>query len=129
LDDATATTTLDPLDDHGRRRRRLVAAWSAAVATVSMTVVALLGLPATTVDGRPLVLAATIVGTAAGLAAAWLVTRGRTRLAGLLLVLAIVTPTFAAAALNLVALALGIVLIVDSFRSDGLFRDVAAPPH
>jgi len=129
LDDTTATTTLDVLDDHGRRRRRLVAAWSAAAATVSMTAVALLGLPGTTVDARPLVLAATIVGTAAGLAAAWLVTRGRTRLAGLLLVLAIVTPTFAAAALNLVALALGIVLIVDSFRPDGLFRDVTDPPR
>jgi hypothetical protein len=111
-----------------RHRRRTAVAWIAVAATASMTAIALLGLAGTTADGRPLVLAATVVGAAAGVGAAWLITIGRIRVAGLLLVLAIVTPTFAAAAINVVALALGIVLLVDSFRTDGAFHDPVASP-
>ena len=122
------TGAIEPLDAPGaraRHRRSTVVAAIAAIATLAMTSIAVAGLPSTTTDGRPLVLAATVVGTAAGLGAAWLITIGRTRPAGLLLVLAIVTPTFAAAAVNLIALTLGIVLLVDSFRADGLFGDPA----
>jgi hypothetical protein len=119
------TTGRDDRTDDGTHRRCAIAATVAAIATLAMTSIALLGLSTTNADARPIVLAATVVGTAAGLAGAWLLTTGRIRIAGLLLVLSIVTPTFAAAVVNLVPFLLGIVLLIDSFRADGVFVDRA----
>jgi hypothetical protein len=108
------------------QRRRAVAAAVVLAATLAMTAIAVGGLATVTVDGRPIVVTATSIGLASGLGGAWFLVRGRIRLAGSLLVLSIVTPTYMAALINLVPLALGIVLLVDSFRAEGAFTDPPA---
>ena len=62
-------------------------------------------------DARLLVLGATAVGVGAALLAARLLLRGRPRWAGLCLVVSVVTPTWFAAAINLIPLLTGLILL------------------
>lgn len=71
-----------------------------------------------TADARPLLFVISVLGPCAALAAASAFAIGRDRLAGLCLIAkAIVTPTYAAAALNLVPLVAGLAWLVRSVRS------------
>lgn len=88
--------------------------WSVAVlaSTAVLVGIALLGLPTVNDDARSLVIGATVVGGAAGLASAFLVRHGPTRLAGVLVIVSAVTPTYAAAVLNLIPIVLGLALLL-----------------
>jgi hypothetical protein len=100
---------------------RSAAAWTAAALTVALSAIAIAGLSQVTADGKPFVVGATVIATAAGLGAARLVANGRSRTGGLMLLVVLVMPTYAAAALNLLPALVGVVLVVDSLRRGGLF--------
>ena len=63
-------------------------------------------------DARALVAAAAVLGSLAALLASFAVDRLRPRLAGVLLVFSVITPTFFAWILNVPALLVGILLVV-----------------
>lgn len=73
--------------------------------------IALAGFVAVNDDARVLVLTATTLGVGAAASAARLILLDRYRWAGLCLVVSVVTPTWGAAAVNLVPLVAGLVLI------------------
>jgi hypothetical protein len=88
--------------------------WPAAVCLAWAALggsVAAVGFGTVNADARLLVLSATVVGVAAAVAAAGFLARGRPRPVGLCLVVSVVTPTWAAAAVNLLPLAAGILLL------------------
>lgn len=74
--------------------------------------VALYGFGSTNADARLLVVAATLAGVGCAVAAALLLSRGRSRAAGLSLMASAVIPTWGAAALNLIPLVAGLALLL-----------------
>ena len=73
--------------------------------------IAVLGLRQVTPDARLLVAVACVLGPTSAVAASRALGVRRDRLAGVLLLMSVVTPTFFAAALNLPALVVGAVLL------------------
>jgi hypothetical protein len=73
---------------------------------------ALSSLPAVNADARVFVGLACLFGPAAAILAAFALEHRRTRAAGVLLVLSVVTPTFFAYVLNIPAFAVGLTLLV-----------------
>jgi hypothetical protein len=73
--------------------------------------IASMGIGTVNRDARLLVFAATAVGVGSAVFAARLLLRGRSRWAGLCLVVSIITPTWFAAVLNLIPLTVGLILL------------------
>ncbi len=94
--------------------------WAIPVGCVGWALVGLLlavsGLDNVNADARVLVLSATALGVGAALLAAWLWSRDRPRWAGLCLVVSVITPTWFAAALNLVPFAMGLALVTGRYQ-------------
>jgi hypothetical protein len=99
-------------DPSGRRLMRGVTAVFCAVWAVAGSVLVGAGFTSVNSDARVLVVAAGLVGVGAAALAAWMAGRGSSRLAGALLVVSIVTPTWAAAIVNVVPLVVGLALLL-----------------
>jgi hypothetical protein len=93
-----------------RRRRVVVCTGSLAWAVIGATM-ALSAIPDVNADARVLVGLASFIFPACAVAAAVMLDRRRDRLAGLLLVLSVATPTYFAYPLNLAALIVGLALM------------------
>lgn len=82
-----------------------------AIWAILALAIASMGFGSVNSDARLLVFAATAVGVGSAVLAARLLLRGRSRWAGLCLVISVVTPTWYAAVLNLVPLTAGLILL------------------
>jgi hypothetical protein len=89
-------------------RRQVLMAGSLAWAGIALAIALAIG--DANDDARLLVAVASILGPAAAVGAATLINVGHDRWAGALLLVSVATPTYAAAALNIPALVIGLVL-------------------
>lgn len=96
------------------------------VTTSTMCVIAIASIPYVNRDAIGLVVLATLVGTASGLASAYLLLRGHSRVAGFFLIVSSATPTYGAAALNLLPLGAGLYLLLSG--RPRLRGDEVTPP-
>lgn len=90
----------------------LAGVWAFAGAAIALP-----ALPMVNPDVRPLTIALSLLLPVAAAVAAWLIVTGRHVVPAVLLALSVATPTYFAAALNLIPLALAAVLVVQAFRS------------
>lgn len=99
------------MSDGPRPLATIIGCWAVFGAVLASTLVA-----DATDSGRLVLAALTVLGVGAACAAAWAVQRERPRLAGLLLLVSIVTPTGFAYLPNVLALAGGVVLLARPAR-------------
>lgn len=109
-------------------QHRGLAAVCAVWATLGMAI-ASMGLGAVNSDARLLVFAATVIGVGSALVAAVLLLWGHVRWAGLCLLISVVTPTWFAAALNLVPLVMGLLLVSGRWSASRSTRIKATTGH
>ena len=118
----SAPVSRQPGDPDRASRRRGVGAGAAVLWAVVAATIAAVGIVDIVSPSREvgrteplaltLIISCSIVGPIAALAAARLILRCRDRLAGLALVVSVITPTYFAAALNLPALICGVALLI-----------------